>query len=346
MTKLPDKRKGGDGSDALKKVLLAGAVVGGAALANAFIFYKTPPLASVLDGGEVRYFPTPDGDVFYKKFGDGPPLLLIHSIGAGCSSYEFRNVWKSLAEKYTVYALDLIGFGKSDKPDLVYTAETFIHLLDDFCRQVIGVGGGRGETDVIASSLSAAYVITLSQRDPSIFRRLVLVCPTGMEELEKAPGTKGGVVRTALKAPVLGTSVYNAITSRASIRSYLARNVYANPTFVSEEVVNQYHTSAHQPGGDRVLPSFIGGQLNANVREAFKGVVDLPLLVWGRQAKETPLTQAEAFLSANPHAKLEVIEDAGLLPHEEQPDAFLAAVRPFLAAADDHDPQLAELAAA
>ena len=315
---------------AVKGLLLGGAAVGIAAIANAYIFYKTPPLTSKLPGGDIRYWPTPDGDVFYKKAGDGPPLLLIHGIGAGCSSYEFRSVFEQLAENNTVYALDLLGFGKSDKPTLTYTHETYINQIDAFARQVMRVGDGREEADVIATSLSAAYVIAVAQRDPSLFRRLVLICPTGIEELAKAAGPTAVAVRGFFKAPIIGSTIYNALTSKVGIRSYLARHIYSDATKVTDEVVEQYHTSAHQPGGENVLPSFISGFLNVDIREAFKKVVDLPLIVWGQEAKETPVSQAEAFLVANPNAKLEVIQDAGMLPHEEQPESFLAAVRPFL----------------
>jgi pimeloyl-ACP methyl ester carboxylesterase len=317
-----------------KGLLVGGAVVGAAAIANAYIFYKTPPLTSKLSGGEIRYWPTPEGDVFYKKAGDGPPLLLVHGIGAGCSSYEFRHIFEALSEHHTVYALDLLGFGKSDKPSITYTHETYIKLIDDFLRQVVRVGDGREEADVIATSLSAAYVISVSQRDPSLFRRLVLICPTGIEELAKPAGPAAVAVRGIFKSPILGSTLYNAIASRVGIRGYLARHIYADPSNVTDEVVEQYHTAAHQPGGENVLPSFISGFLNVNIKEAFKKVVDLPLIVWGQKAKETPVSQAEAFLVANPNAKLEVIQDAGMLPHEEQPEAFLAAVRPFLTGKD------------
>jgi pimeloyl-ACP methyl ester carboxylesterase len=321
-----------------KGLLVAGAVVGVTALANAFIFYKTPPLTSALEGGEIRYFPTPEGDVFYKKAGDGPPLLLVHSIGAGCSSFEFRHIWKPLSEKYTVYALDLLGFGKSDKPAINYTAETYINLLSDFAKNVIGVGDDKGECDVIASSLSAAYIIALSQRDPSLFHRLILVCPTGIEELAEAPNTASLAVRGLLRTPIMGTAFYNGVASKPGIRTYLTQRIYADPTKVTNEVVDQYHVSAHQPGGENVLPSFLSGYLNINIREAFKGVVDLPLIVWGREAVESPLSDVESFLKVNKNAKLEVVEEAGCLPHDEQPEAFLAAARPFLAGASDTVP--------
>ncbi len=333
-----EKEDKAGGSGLVKGLLWTGAAVGAAALANAFIFYKTPPLTSSLPGGEVRYYPTPDGDVFYKKRGDGPPLLLVHAVGAGCSSFEWKDVFEALSERYTVYALDLLGFGKSDKPSLDYTDATFIDLIENFCRDVIGVGGGKGETDVIATSLSAAYVIALSERDPLLFRRLVLVCPAGIEELASPLHLGSPVVRGVFKAPVLGATLYNAIASKQGIRTYLTARTYADPTKVTSDVVDAYYTAAHQPGGDAVLPSFVSGYLNTNVAEAFKGVVDLPLIVWGRQAVESPIAHAEAFLQANPNAKLEVIEDAGMLPHTEQPAAFLAAVRPFLAAADTAAP--------
>jgi len=322
---------------ALKALLWTGAALGAAAAANAVIFYKTPPLTSKLSG-EVRYFPTPDGDVFYKKAGDGPPLILVHSIGAGCSSYEFRNVWENLVEQHTVYALDLLGFGKSDKPPLAYTDATFINLLDSFAREVVGVGDGKGEADVVAVSLSAAYIIALSQRDPSLFHRLILVCPTGIEELAKPLNAGSVVCRGAMSAPVLGTSVYNLAASRGFIRYYLRKYIYSDPAaMITDEVVEQYHTAAHQPGGENFFAAFVSGYMNVNVADAFSHVVDLPLLVWGRDAVITPLSQAEAFLKANANAKLEVIEDAGALPHEEQPEAFLAAVRPFLYGAPEGD---------
>lgn len=315
----------------LTGLLVAGVAVGAAALANAFIFYKTPPLTSKLAGGEVRYFPTADGDVFYKKAGDGPPLLLVHGVGAGCSSYEWKEVWDALTEKYTVYALDLLGFGKSDKPEMTYTADKYIALLDDFCRRVIKVGDGRGECDVIATSLSAAYIIALSGRDPSLFRRLVLVCPTGIEELSAPPSGRAEIGRTVLSAPILGTTIYNAISSKVGIRNYMTTRLFAKPGTATEEMVDAYHTAAHQPGGENALPSFLSGSLNVCIAEEWTKVIDLPLLVWGQQAVESPVGQAEPFLLANPNAKLEVIQDAGMLPHVEQPEAFLAAVRPFLA---------------
>lgn len=323
-----EEKRGSSG--VLPALAWTGAALAGVALLNAYIFYKTPPLMSRLEGGEVRYFPTPDGDVFYKKRGSGPPLLLVHGIGAGASSFEFRRIWETLSQTHTVYALDLLGFGKSDKPDLMYTAETFITLLGDFCREVIGVGGGRGKAAVIASSLPAAYTVALAKRDESLFDRLILVCPTGIEDLAEPVRPTGSVVRGGLKTPILGTAVFNAIASKTYIRQYLRANVYADPEKATDDVVDYYHASAHQPGGANVLPSFLGGQLNCNIAAPF-AALSLPiLLVWGRDSVQTPLSRADAFLAANPSATLAIIENSGNLPHDETPLEFLNRISPFL----------------
>jgi len=325
------REEGAAAGTIIKGLLVAGVALGAAAAANAYVFYKTPPLTSQLPGGEVRYFPTPEGDVFYKKAGDGPPLLLIHGIGAGCSSYEFRNVFATLAERHTVYALDLLGFGKSDKPALTYTQDTYLKLIADFARQVIGVGDGKARTDVIASSLSAAYVLALAQSEPDLFGRLVLICPTGIETLAAPPNAGAETLQRVLSAPVIGPSLYNLIASRRYIRSYLAQKVYADPARATDDVVASYHVSAHQPGGDNVLPSFLTGLLNIDVTDAIRSLPgDRLLLLWGREARETPVSQADAFRKINPGVRVERIEDAGLLPHEEKPKAFLAVALPFL----------------
>jgi pimeloyl-ACP methyl ester carboxylesterase len=309
-------------------VLLTGAAIGAAAVANALVFFRTPPLTSTLPG-TTAYYPTPDGDIFYKTAGSGKPLLLVHGIGAGCSSFEWRHVFAELAENHTVYALDLLGFGRSDKPPIAYSAQTYIDLLADFARDVMGVGEDGSAADAIATSLSAAYIVTLARHEPALFDRLVLVCPTGIGTLAERPGHTGDAARAALRTPVLGTSLYNAIASRTGIRQYLRRRVYADPAQVTEDLVTHYHTSAHQPGADRVLPSFLSGHLNCDIAPLFAHLEEPVLIVWGDAAAQTPVSEAQRYIDTNSRARLCVIERAGMLPHDEQPQAFLAALAAF-----------------
>src|ERR1700676_776426 len=77
------------------------------------------PLESALPG-EARIYRWRSYHLFYKELGapENPPLVLLHNPGIGASAYEMRHIMAKLAERYHVYAPDLLGFGLSDRPNL------------------------------------------------------------------------------------------------------------------------------------------------------------------------------------------------------------------------------------
>lgn len=310
---------------ALKTLLWMGLAVGAVAAINAAVFHRTPPLMYRQKGGKAKWLPLPDGDIAYEVAGEGKPLLLLHAIGAGCSAFEWRHVFGPLSETRQVFAPDLLGFGKSDKPKITYTAETYLDLLADFIEQAIGQ-----KTDIIASSLSAAFAVALAERRPDLVDKLILVCPTGLQALSAPLQPSGKLLATALSLPVLGASLYNLITSRPGLRQYLKMRVYATPEPVNDALVTHFHRAAHQPGGDRVLPYFLGGYLNCNIAEALTALSEPPKLLWGAAASETPIAQSEAFLDVRPDAQLVVLNNVGGLPHDEAPEAFLEIVKDWV----------------
>src|SRR5437588_6566499 len=117
------------------------------------------PLASILPG-EAGIYRWRHGHLFYKTLGDehAPPLVLLHSPTIGASSYEMRKIVGALAQHYHVYALDLLGFGLSDRPRIDYTAETYItifrHFLNDDVNQ---------PATITASEHNSNYAVLLAQ---------------------------------------------------------------------------------------------------------------------------------------------------------------------------------------
>ena len=140
----------------LWKAMLAGSA-GVAALAafNAAIRRGVSEPDDSALSGEARFFLWKHGRVFYKKSGagnPGPPVVFIHGIGAGSSSFMWRKNFDELAKDFQVYALDLLGFGLSDKPaSASYSADLYVDLVSDFIRAVCGY-----PCNIIASSLGAA----------------------------------------------------------------------------------------------------------------------------------------------------------------------------------------------
>jgi pimeloyl-ACP methyl ester carboxylesterase len=169
-------------------------------------------------GGVARSFEWQHGQIFYKVAGEeqgGAPLVLVHGLGAGASSFMWRKNFDELARDFRVYAFDLLGFGFSDKPaSAPYSASLYVELIADFIREVAGA-----PAHIIASSLSAAYSICVADEQAELVNSLFLISPTGTSNLRARPGMSGAAFYGLLQSPVLGTSFYNVMTSERAMNS-------------------------------------------------------------------------------------------------------------------------------
>jgi pimeloyl-ACP methyl ester carboxylesterase len=308
-------------------VLGTGIAIGTLAIANRLSNLGIGEPPAVLDG-EQRTFSWSLGNIAYTVKGHGEPLVMIHGIYAGASSYEFRHVFDHLAHEFRVYSLDLLGFGRSAHPAVNYTPAIYMQLIEDFVRQV--VGGADQAVSIMASSLTAAFVIRIAARSPSLYARLVLIEPTGIENLSDEHIS---LARTAgyllLSSPLLGESMYNLICSRPSIRYLLRTQIYSDPTLVSDDMIDVYHTMAHQPGGRYAIASFISGSLNTSVAGDYSRLRHPILLCWGKDSPLTPLENVHAFRRDNIHAEVRIF-DCGSMPQDEAPDEFVDEVKHWI----------------
>lgn len=264
-----------------------------------------------------------DHRVAYYTAGAGPAVLLVHSINAAASSFEMRRPFAALRADHRVFALDFLGFGGSDHPQRVYSADDYTALIGDFTRDVVGRGAV-----VIASSLGAAYTIRAAARDTTLFGPLVLICPTGVRDLARPQ--QAGWTYDILAGP-LGDLIFRGLASRPSIAYFLRAQSYYDPAVVDEALIEGFHRAAYQAGAKWAPICFLTGLLNCDVRDDFAQVQQPVLLVWGRHAELTPLRRADAFLARNPRARLAVIEKARLSLQDERPDEFMRLVQEFLA---------------
>jgi pimeloyl-ACP methyl ester carboxylesterase len=306
-----------------KAAAAGGAALGAAALYNASATRGIDALENEL-GGESCELLWRGHRVAYTRRGRGEPVLLVHGIYAGASSNEWRHTVDSLAERYTVFTVDLVGFGRSDRPHLRYTPAFYQAFLGDVMNRL-----GRGPLAVVATSLSAALVVTVAARDPRHVAALALIEPTGRGQLSGPPTTAQSAAQLLLEAPIVGTSAYNALTSPASVRRYLEA-VYSDDRLVTDELVESYVRNARQLGGKYAVAAFVGGQLNVDVRQSLRRVRQPMLLLWGEQARENPVQHAHGFRVLKPEADWALIKAAGDLPHDEQPRATNEVLHRFL----------------
>lgn len=258
--------------------------------------------------------------------GDGAPVLLVHSINAAASAFEMRRPFTALQGSHSVHAFDLLGYGLSDRPARRYSAE-------DYTDQILTVLAAIGRpTAVVASSLGAAYAVAAAARRPDLVRALALVCPVGLEQLADPPGPGGWAAYRLLRGPA-GRALYEGLTSRQSVRLFLGGQAYHDPAAITDDAFEGFYQACRLPGAYFAPICFLTGLLNCDIRAAFPRLQMPLLLIWGAQGTTTPLRRADAFLAANPRARLEVIDRASLLVQDERPEAFNSVVSQFLAAA-------------
>lgn len=305
-----------------KGLLLAAGAVAVPAMVNALVASRAGKMEQPLPG-DIAYYEWVYGRVAFYRLGQGMPLLLVHNPNAGGSAWEWRKVFPELANHFTVYALDLLGFGLSDKPNAPYSGAMYADLLHDFMQDVIGQ-----RTHAIGSALGAAYLVNVAVRRPESIERLVLVNPTGTTNT--SANAMQGATRTVLASPILGTSIYNTLVSRNGIERELKAHDYFDPRMVTPELIDYLYTAAHQRGSQFAVAAFISGKLDLPMRMAFADLTQPVLLLWGRDAYYTPVGDAADLLYRHPQARLEIFDECGMLPHDEKAGEFIRMARSFL----------------
>lgn len=307
-----------------RRLAVGAAAVGIPALVNLVIARSAKRLGKPGWGHPNRYA-WRYGEIAFQKLGAGEPVLLLHSLGPGHDGEQWREVAELLAESHSVYAPDLLGWGRSQRPAIAYDDSLYVRLVSDFIADVIG-----GPATVVAAGMSAAYAIQVALDEPRKIEALALVHPSGLDLDADEPDLKDALLRKALQMPVFGTGALNLYTSRQAIRLHLEKDVFLDPDQVSEADVDRHYTSSHQPGAHRALASYLAGFLNHHNDDLER--LEQPLwLAWGRGAGDAQVRrQLESWLDRLPVAEIEVFDGVGTMPHFETPATFGERLRRFL----------------
>jgi pimeloyl-ACP methyl ester carboxylesterase len=254
--------------------------------------------------------------------------VLIHSLGPGASSYEWRKNVDALAEQFRVYTPDLLGFGLSDHPTIDYDAELYADLISDFIKEAVKETVDQPAI-VVAHGLSSAYVIAAAYRRPQLFERLVLLEPSPIILEEAHLGPISTLWKLLLRAPIVGQFIYNLLTSRQAIRGHYDKQGYHNPGLITDELVEYIYTSARQPNSRFAIASLLSNQLNLGVQEPFSRLKTPVVAVWGREGKIIPSEARAAFERVNPDIVVDIIDKASLHIQDEQAGQFNNLIREF-----------------
>ena len=266
------------------------------------------------------YFTWTEGCIHYNVTGKGKPILLIHDLNVMASEYEYSKIVDDLSENHTVYTIDLLGCGMSDKPDIIYTNYTFVQMISAFCNEVIN-----DKCDVVVSNESSSIVI-MAQKLYDVFDKIILINPAEFDELPMYTTRFDLLEKRILYTPILGTVMYNRIAKLVKIKSIVNYSL-ENKMDALELSVAYYEAShANNSRGRFLYASKKCNYTSCDVRDALKELSNIYIIIGSAASTDT----VADYQRINPDINARTIPGSNTLPHYENPEDTYRAIYQIL----------------
>jgi pimeloyl-ACP methyl ester carboxylesterase len=256
-------------------------VVGGWILYSALGIDHELPLPPALDADQERLKGENSRFLNYyvDRSAEARPLVLVHSINAAASAYEMRPIFEHYRGKRRVYALDLPGFGFSERADRVYSPDLYADAIIDLLEQRVGE-----PADVVALSLGSEFAARAALRRPDLFHSLSMISPSGFTSRENKRVSQqandqgsSDFVYNLLAMPLWSQAFYDLLTSRRGIQFFLNQSFEGA---VDAGLSEYAYLTTHQPGARYAPLYFVSGKLfTRDARVTLYEPLTIPVLV-------------------------------------------------------------------
>lgn len=271
-------------------------------------------------------------DIYYKHYGSGSPVILLHSLDPSANMSEWLPVATKLADSHSVYVIDLPGCGFSDKNIVDYSIYMYAMAVNDFVQTRIC---RRHDTSTgiyaAAISTSAAILICGAILKPELYAGLAFINPQAMETTYCNPSTRpvfAKVIRTIYNTPVIGSFMYNLEYNKNAILNRLSKI----PGLDDAErncLADSMYESAHTGGyyGRFLLASIHGNLLNSDIKRMLLKLTTPVLIVSGNANK--PAKKALSTFDMDKDNISSVLFEDITAPQLECPDKLAIALNGF-----------------
>lgn len=265
---------------------------------------------------------------------DGPALVLIHGFGA--NSDHWRKNLPFLAKSHRVYAIDLLGYGYSDKPNpldfpvnSLYTFDTWAKQVNDFCLDVV-----KDRAFFICNSIGGVVGLQAAVMDRNVCRGLLLLnISLRMLHIKKQSWYTRPLVKSfqgILRNTDLGKMFYKAVATPKAVKNIL-RQCYYNDSEVTDELVEKILLPGLQPGAADVFLTFICYSDGPLPEELIPKVECPVLVVWGDKDPWEPIELGRAYGNFKNVEDFVVLPNVGHCPQDEAPHLVNPLVEEFVA---------------
>ncbi|AFZ42595.1 alpha/beta hydrolase fold protein [Halothece sp. PCC 7418] len=258
----------------------------------------------------------------YTVQGEGQPLLLIHGFGASIGHWR-KNIPVLADAGYQVFAVDLLGFGGSDKPAIDYSVELWQQQLYDFWESQINQ-----PTVFVGNSIGGLLTLMMIRQYPTISAGAVLINSAGglnhrPEELQFPLNFIMGTFTKLVSTPKIGEFVFNQVRRKSQIRRTL-QQVYRDRAAITEELVALLYNPSCDSGAQKVFASVLSAPPGPKPEELLPHRPCPLLVLWGEDDPWTPIAGAKIYQDLSEtetDVAFYAIPKAGHCAHDEKPEA-------------------------
>lgn len=253
----------------------------------------------------------------YQEKGSGTPLVLIH--GYGSSVYTWRNIFEPLSEHFRVIAIDLKGFGFSEKPDGDYTRREQAVLVQKFLDKL------KIEKAWFAgSSMGGEVSLNVALQNPNRVEGLILIDSAGVKSVKGSSFTPSRFEITFVGRAFVAV----ALLSDNLVRTSLERSFY-DDSKVTKEVVKTYYQPLQTNNGQKAAV-YAQQQWDLYPIEDELSKIKVPtLIIWGAEDVVTPLAGGKKMNASIENSKFVIFKNCGHLPAEEMPQKTVEEILKF-----------------
>jgi len=257
--------------------------------------------------------------VHVEQAGSGEPLLLLHGLVA--STYAFRELMPRLAKHYRVVAIDLNGFGYTERPHEVkaYTPHGQLQVITKVMDLL-----GLHRVTVLGHSYGATLALLLAETEPDRVQSLILISPVA--DFEKPPW----FLRFESGRTLVYWTIRGMLSHPEQFREILSNSYYQQEKLTSE-VSEAYRQRLLIEGLPSAFYGFTEGVGNGDPLEISFAKIKVPVLVLaGRHDSIQDLERCRRVMDNLPNAELAILEASGHSAPEEEPEAVSSAILKFL----------------
>lgn len=296
-------------------------------------FSASAPNASPFDafverGFAQRTLPTPVGRMSLHEAGTGDPIVFLHGIGGGASSWTWIDVAPELTQTHRVIVPDWIGWGLSEHPARFVLFEDYVAalraLLDDLNTSAV----------VVAQSLAAGFALALAERQPGCISRIVLQSPTGGKDFgeDVFPPVARAILYPLTASTLTGLPVYRALFHRRGfIESWLRRQGFFNADAVTPEIIDAFLYCACKPNAAWSALPFVNGRLRYDLEPYLARSVLDTTFVCGAEDTTVGVDRMRRLAAVRGDGAVHFIENTKACPELEKPHAVVDILRRVLA---------------